>query len=346
MQVIGFDPGNSESTLTWKAGAVQRHATLPSFVGTGRLEELQRVRSASGNGGLGKEEIVLHHEGMPYFVGKLAIEESRDADSARNDVSRYWTGHTLRLLLALAAHANITGAVRIMTGLPISAWTAENKRKVQQTLCGLHRYSVNGKDRHLVVDAVGVMMEGAAALASYEASPDVPQAVIDVGGRTTDLFWAMGVKPVTRLCSAEEIGVEKAGDLLRDGTLAAHKRELSPQEIRDTLRAHATQSAPPRIFKGGKEIVLNGAIDAAIDAVGQQLVSYISRQWGDDRGSVAGNAARVLLIGGGAYYFSPALKAVIPHLETARNPELANALGYLAIGLSASEEAWARNRGV
>lgn len=344
MQIIGFDPGNSESTLTWKVGASSRHVTLPSFIGSGRLEEIQRVRSASGSGMLAKDELVLHFAGATYFVGRLAIEESRDADAARNDVSRYWSGHTLRLLLALAAHANISGVVRIMTGLPISAWTAENKRLVQRSLCGTHSYAVNGKERSLTVEAVGVMMEGAAALASYDATPDVPQAVIDVGGRTTDLFWAMGVKPVARLCSAEEIGVEKAGDLLRDGTLAAHKRELSPQEIRDTLRAHATQGPPPRIFKGGKEIILNGAVDSAIESVGQQLASYVARQWGDDRGSVAGNAAKVLLIGGGAYYFSDALKAAIPHLEVARSPELANALGYLAIGQSASEEAWARNR--
>lgn len=345
MQVIGFDPGNSESTLTWKAGAVQRHVTLPSFIGTGRIEELQRVRSAAETATLQRDEIVLTFDGGSYFVGRLAIEESRDASSARNDVSRYWTGHTLRMLLALAAQANITGTVRIITGLPISAWTAENKRRVQRSICGTYSYAVNGKERTLHVESVGVMMEGAAALASYEAAHDVPQAVIDVGGRTTDLFWALGVRPVARLCSAEEIGVEVAGDLLKEGTLAAHKRELNPREIRGSLRAHVGQDAPPRIFKDGKEIILNGAVGDAIDSVGQRLVSYVSRQWGDDRGSVAGEAARVLLIGGGAHYFAAALKRAIPHLETARNPELANALGYLAVGLSASEEAWARNRG-
>lgn len=345
MQVLGFDPGNSESTLAWKVGAVQRHITIPSFIGSGRLEELQRVRSAAGYDALGKEELVLHYGGVPAFVGRLAIEESRDATAARNDVSRYWNGHTLKLLLTLAAQANIAGSVRIMTGLPVSAWTTENKKAVQKALCGDYHYSVNGKERTLTIEACGVMMEGAAALASYEAAPNVPQAVIDVGGRTTDLFWALGVKPVARLCTAEDIGVERAGDHLRQGALAKHKRDLSPHEIRDTLRAHVTGDTPPRIFKNGKEILLNGAVSDAIAAVGQQLVSYVSRIWGDERGAVAGEAARVLLIGGGAYYFGDVLKQVIPHLETSRHPELANALGYLAVGLAASEEAWARNRG-
>lgn len=345
MQIIGFDPGNSESTLAWRVGAVQRHATIPSFIGSGRLEELQRVRSAAGYGALQKDELVLHFAGVPSFVGKLAIEESRDASAARNDVSRYWNGHTLRLLLTLSAQANLSGPVRVMTGLPVSAWTAENKKAVQKALCGTHVYAVNGKERMLTIEAVGVMMEGAAALASYEAPPNIPQAVIDVGGRTTDLFWSVGVRPVARLCDAEEIGVEKAGDLLRQGTLSTHKRELNPHEIRDTLRAYVSDEIAPRIFKDGKEIVLNGAVGAAIDAVAQQLLSYVARLWGDDRGAVAGEAARVLLIGGGAYYFGEALKQSIPHLETSRHPELANAFGYLAVGSAASEEAWARNRG-
>lgn len=344
MLVLGFDAGNSETTLAWRSGAATRHMTVPSFIGSGRLEELQRVRSAAGNGGLQKDEIVLHYEGMPYFVGRLAIEESRDADSARNDVSRYWTGHTLRLLLALAAHANVSGPVRVMTGLPVSAWTADNKRQVQRSLIGEHRYTVNGKDRHLIVDAVGVMMEGAAALAGYDAA-DVPQAVIDIGGRTTDLFWAQGVRPIAQRCSAEEVGVEKAGDLLRQGALDLHKRDLRPQEVRGILRAYITGEPPPRVFQNGKELVFNGAVSSAIETVGRQIVSYVARQWGDDRGAVASDAARVLLVGGGAHYFADLLRTAIPHVEVARSPELANALGYLSVGLSASEEAWARNRG-
>ncbi len=343
MHVIGFDPGNSESTLTWRQGAALRHLTIPSFVGSGRLQELRRVRSATSDGALRRDEIALTYHGAAHFVGQLAIEESRDATAARNDVSRYWNGHTIRLLLALVAQANISGPIRVMTGLPVSAWTAESKRLVQQSLCGEHLYTANGKDRSLVVDAVGVMMEGAAVLASAPIV-DAPQAVIDIGGRTTDLFWSYGVRPVAQRCHAAEIGVERAGDLLRQETLEQHQRELTDQELRSILYAYVT-GKPRRIFNRGKELVLNGSLDAALATVGQQIVSYIGARWGDDRGVVAGEAARVVLIGGGAHYFGDVLRQAIPHVEIPRPPELANALGYLAVGQSAPEEAWARNRG-
>jgi len=52
MFILGFDPGNSESTLTWRQGAIVRHITVPSFIGSGRLEELRRVRSGAGSGNL------------------------------------------------------------------------------------------------------------------------------------------------------------------------------------------------------------------------------------------------------------------------------------------------------
>lgn len=279
MQVIGFDPGNSESTLTWKAGAVQRHATIPSFIGSGRLEELKRVRSGAGAGTIDKDELVLEHNGTSHFVGKLAVDESRDASAARNDVGRYWNGHTLRLLLALAAHAGISGPVRIMTGLPVSAWSLESKHQVQRALCGRYTYRVNGKHRHLEVDAVGVMMEGAAALASGVVE-DVPQAVIDIGGRTTDLFWSQGVRPITARCSADAIGVERVGDVLRQEVLETHQRDLKPNEIRSILRAHAMHTTPPRLFSSSKELELNGSIAAAVATVGDQIASYVAAQWG------------------------------------------------------------------
>lgn len=344
MHLIGFDPGNSESTLAWRNGAGVRHVDSPSFVGTGSMEDVRRIRGGAGDGGMQKHELVLSHGGKSYFVGQLAIDESRDADAARNDVSRYWSGHTLRLLLALAGQANISGAVRIMTGLPVSVWSLTRKRQIQQALIGTHHYALNGKERTLVVDAVGVMMEGAAALAGY--SPvDTAQAVIDVGGRTTDLFWADGVKPVAKFCGADEYGVEKAGDILKQDIADTHDRSLSPAEIRGTIRALVTDDPAPRVFSGAHELELLPAARSAIGAVGEQIVSYVSRAWRDDRGAVARAAGRVLLVGGGAYYFYDALKTTIPHLEMARAPELANAYGYLAIAASATEEAWARNRG-
>jgi hypothetical protein len=49
-------------------------------------------------------------------------------------------------------------------------------------------------------------------------------------------------------------------------------------------------------------------------------------------------------IGGGAYYFAPLLREMLPHLAVPRHAEVANAQGYLAIGQQLPERMWARLR--
>ena len=79
--------------------------------------------------------------------------------------------------------------------------------------------------------------------------------------------------------------------------------------------------------------------------VGEDMRSRISRAWrSSEHGKVATDAARVLAIGGGAYYFAPLLRDMLPHLEVPRHAEVANAQGYLAIGQQLPERVWARLR--
>lgn len=83
----------------------------------------------------------------------------------------------------------------------------------------------------------------------------------------------------------------------------------------------------------------------AVREVGSDIRSQVSRVWrSSEQGKVAAEAARVLLIGGGAYYFAPTLRGLIPHLEVPKQAEHANAQGYLAIGGQLPERAWARLR--
>jgi hypothetical protein len=79
--------------------------------------------------------------------------------------------------------------------------------------------------------------------------------------------------------------------------------------------------------------------------VGEDIRSRISRAWrSSEHGKVAADAARVLAIGGGAYYFAPLLREMLPHLDVPRHAEAANAQGYLAIGRQLPERVWARLR--
>lgn len=346
--IVGLDAGNSEATLTTAPGGKGSALTIPSYLGSGTLDELLRVRGGAGKESLGSGEYVLEYAGRSAFVGALALEQTVDASSARGDVSRYWNGHTLRLLLTLAG-ALLKGTdltVRVVTGLPIAVWSKATVKQVQRSLCGTHTFSLNGRARTLTVDGCMVMMEGAGALAAHGLTEDVPQAVIDVGGRTTDLFWARGMQPDVSRCAGLPVGVEQAGDKLCDHFLRTYARELRQSELRGVLRAFVSGADGPPLYADGSRVLLNGEVGAAVDGVADAIGSFVAQRWrSSEQGKVAGEAARVLLIGGGAYYVAPHLKRIIPHLEVPRAPELANAQGYLAVGAQIPEAAWARLRG-
>lgn len=343
--IVGFDPGNSEATLI----AGKNTCTIPSYIGSGSLDELRRIRGGAGRDGLENGEYVLESDGRSLFVGALALEQTRDATSARGDVSRYWNGHTRRLLLTLAAAAlpRAETSIRVVTGLPVQVWSKETVKQVQQSLIGEHHFILNGRPRTLSVEGVMVLMEGAGALAVHGISKDVPQAVIDVGGRTTDLFWAQGQKPDISRCKGLSTGIEKAGDRVSAAVLLEYGRTLRRSEVRAQLRAHAAGTAAPPLFADGAPLHLNGHVTSAIDAVADEIATFVAQVWGEgERGKVAGEAARVLLIGGGAYYVAAQLQRLIARLDVPRHPELANAQGYLAVGQQIPEVAWAKLRGV
>lgn len=344
-KVVGFDAGNSETSFI----AATRTTTIPSFVGSGSLADLARIRggSAGVEGTLEPDEYVLEHAGRSYFVGRLALEQSSDASAARGDVTRYWSGHTLRLLLTVAGAAFRTSTItlRLVTGLPVQVWSKDAARRVRESLVGRHQFKINGQQRELIVEGVLVVMEGAGALAIAGMRDDVPQAVIDVGGRTTDLFWAQGQRPILPRCTGIDIGVERIGDELKQLFRERYGRELRDQEVRELLRAYAEGRPHQPIFVRRDRVQLNGELEQIVSGVGQQLCSFVAQAWrSSERGDVAAEAAQVLFIGGGAYFFRPQLEALISHIKVPSRPEIENARGYASIGSQIPDTAWTQAR--
>lgn len=343
--VAGADPGNADTTLLV---AGKPALTLPSLLGSGSLAHLNRLRSATGQTVLAPDEYVLDYHGHTVFVGQLALTQSNDASSARGDISRYWNGHTTRLLLvALAARLPATSTVRLVTGLPVEVWSRTTVHHVQQALQGTHHLHLNGKPFTLTIDAVAVVMEGAGALAVHGRSQPVPQAVIDIGGRTTDLFFAQGMQPVLTRCAGLPVGVDKVSDLLQQQFGEQYGRDLHPAEARAALQSYATGTAAPPVYVGGQAVEVGALVPPLVQTVGQEIARFVSQTWrSSEQGAVASDAAQVLLIGGGAHYFAPVLQTLIPHLKVVPQPEQANAAGYLALGRQLSEADWARLRRV
>jgi hypothetical protein len=118
--VFGLDPGNSEASGVVAPEGKARILTLPSEIGAGSFTQLTRIRGGAGQQRrLASDEHVLEVDGSSWFVGTLALEQSATASSARGDVARYWSGHTLRLLMVLAETllAQRSFTLHVVTGL-------------------------------------------------------------------------------------------------------------------------------------------------------------------------------------------------------------------------------------
>ncbi len=345
---VGFDPGNSETSLVvvFPEGE-QKTQILPSFVSRGSSDQLERFRSMSGRslvtpsaaGPQSGEYVIAHGDTgtSEYFVGELAMSQGSAATSARGDISRYWS-HVSRLLLLTALGSVIPDAefeAFVVTGLPIETYSDQNRRKVGTYLEGDHRYVLNRRERRAIVRMEKVIMEGAGAMIAFGDDRPIRQAVMDIGGRTTDLYTANGQVPLVALCGGIALGVELAADLLSNTMQARCGRSLATQETRALLRATVGNGYYLPIYANGQEVSpidLHLWTEEALRSVGRDIATFVSQTWtNSELGTVASDMARVLLVGGGAYYFYPEIAKLIPHVTVPHQPELANALGYTAL---------------
>lgn len=342
---IGVDLGNSESVLAWGTRD-RRTRTLPSYLGSGSMTELQRMRHGGRAEG-SSQEIVLTEGGVDYFVGDLAIRQSADADSGRGDVGRYWSGHTKRLLLTLCGQAwpGQHQQLYVVTGLPVAVWSETNVSLVAQNLMGTHEYALNDVDQKTTVKGVLVVMEGAGASAQLGGEDaEEEEATLDIGGRTTIAYWTRAQEPVIDRSGQLSTGVEKITDNLARYYAEHYEVELELWQRRALLRHFLdTKNVPhPKLTPGGVKVNLLEQLTAEVRVIENEITSFVKRKWrSSEKGSVAQSAARVNLVGGGAYFFGSALKRIIPRINIPKQPELQNALGYLTIAQSITDSEWA-----
>jgi len=264
---IGFDPGNSETCIVVVSpSGEQSTLAFPSFVSRGSAGELKRYRSMAGLGHemhpsemLQTGEYILSSlggEATEYFVGALAISQGRLATSGRGDPHRYWSPRALQLLLT-ATGALIPDAefgLHVVTGIPIETYNEQNRRKVRTMLEGEHRFILNGRERFASVCVEKVIMEGAGAMIASGDERMLRQAVVDVGGRTTDLYTTDGQMPLIPLCKGAALGVELAGDMISRTFQEGFERPLTVPETRSILRAAVGSGPYLLIYAKGQEV--------------------------------------------------------------------------------------------
>lgn len=288
----------------------------------------------------------LRTEAISYALGDLALEQYAEPWTGHGFIGRYASAYSLRGLLAVAASLipDAEFGLSVVTGLPAETYIKNMglRQEIKKALDGSYTFTLDGGQnwRTIHVEVALVVMEGAGALITYgdkTTAKTTESAVIDIGGRTTDLYVARGQVPQTEYCKGKALGVESATQLLMNAFATQFKRPLNRSEARMMMRAFAAPDrvAYPDISVYGRSIdpvQIERLTNEAIIQVGMEIVSFVSSAWRQsDQGAVAASFKPVLAIGGGVYYFYSVLREQIPHLARTTDPIHANAHGYCTL---------------
>ncbi len=348
---IGDDFGNSEiSTAVSNGGGQPLVRSIPTaFKDVTDMRQLESLGQDLNS----INSIRLHGEDISYVLGDFALAQYKDAWNGRGDIMRYASKyHKIGLLSSAASMIpDREFGLYIVTGLPATTFIKKPdlRGKMKEALDGTHVFTTDmGKTwRTVAVEVVNVIMEGAGALLYYgsrSSNKDEMHAVIDIGGRTTDLYVAQGQRPLQDYCKGTPIGVESAADIVKSLCEQKHDLEVSNHDAQLILRAFSTGNSShyPTMMVYGRQvpwIALQDIAQEAANNVADRLVSFVSSAWNEnERGSVGSRFSTVLNIGGGTFYFHTALKRRIPHLSRPSDPVHANAQGYSTLAARLGEQ--------
>jgi plasmid segregation protein ParM len=330
-RLFGFDFGNSETCSVAFIDGVGVARRIPSYTAVGSLDRLHSFGSKLGSG-----DYVYKDADTEVFVGKLALEQSRTPYSTFGDVFRY-RGEQAQQLLLTSADSLIEDkeySLRVITGLPISTYVGNKnlRSEVVKMLSDTFIHWFNGEKRIAHIQIERVMMEGQAVMADLRVPAESLNAVIDCGGRTTDIYASRGQEPLVNLCQHKPIGVEHA--ISRFGALfeTRYGRPLTPYEKRAILHSHIHRTGDAPIVKvdGKTADATIDLLEQALEEVGMQIYTFVVDTLNDsETGKVASSFDRVILVGGGFYYFNDILSSRMRNLESVDHPEMANAWGYV-----------------
>ena len=342
----GHDFGNSETCAVMLGPNWLAERRIPSVVAPGSWKQV--IESASGSGKLVKDVLAHNHYVLEYdiqapeglrhvekVVGQKVFDDGATPMETRGDSSRYWTNHSsLEMLMVGSASMSRDEeyGLHVVTGLPIANYSQEHAGYVRQALQGSHRFWLNGEQRVLHVLSVKCMMEGAGALIAYGSNDDnTLQGVVDIGGQTTDLFLAKGQRPLSILCKGKPLGVAAAADRFNQQFREAYGRSLHLEACKELLYQHIHQTGYRQVRDQNGKLIpstqLHAFIEGALREIGQAIATFIAASWNE----YVFDIARILIVGGGAYYYARDVQGRFGNASPVERPEMANAAGYASL---------------
>lgn len=313
---IGFDGGYNAI----KAVAEARRVSFPSVTGTP-----DRARfSLNGH----PDELIITVAGHEYLIGEAAIIQSRFIQR-RED--RAWTESQEYYRLFLAALTELSQAnwveLKIVTGLPIAYFG--DKERLAQRLKGEHKTQRDGrKSQTFKVLDVRVIPQPFGALLSEALDNQgrlIDQtlagrvAVIDIGGKTTNLLSVDKLADVSKETASVNVGAWDVVRTVRD--YLTPQNHFPDLDLRDHQIVEVIKARQVKYY--GEVIDLSAVIDAALEPMARQIIGQAGQLW---NGGASLDA--ILVTGGGAHLLGQRIMEHYRHARVVKEPVFANAVGY------------------
>ena len=276
----------------------------------------------------GHQDIVLNDEDGQWIIGEGATGQTRFIQR-REDGRWYQSSAYRRLMLAAFGQATSGTAVKmqIVTGLPVAYYRA-GKEELEAIFLGQHRVALAGRPaQRIEVQTCRVIPQpfGAIfALAMNDAGRVVnkslvkgPTAVIDIGGKTTNLLRVIDLKDDSARTTSINTGgwdiVRDIGDFL---TATYPDMALSEAQIMEAVTER-------RIWYHDQFVDISAAVAEITAEMANVIHSKATQLWNG-----GGDLRHLLITGGGAYLIGQSLKTYFPQAAIAPDAQFANALGY------------------
>lgn len=325
------EAGNKEAGAKSEegAGGKKRSAPKPNAARRVRFSMRSSVRpgryglgSISGTGAVGCYEA---EEGDQFTVS-----EDIEAEDTKFDGFHVSTMNRVLVNHALWAAGYGGHSVGLITGLPVADFFFDGERdedKIAAKIGNLTRgVRLTSSDTPLAkIESVRIGCQAVAAWVDHvldddleeRNDPSAPIAIVDVGGRTTDVAVVIGGTSVDHARSGtENIGVlDVYGALAKAIRTEFRTRDKYPLAQMD----HAVRNGTIRLWN--KEHDISASVRAAVQETEGKIAREVERRLGS-----ASTLAAVVFVGGGGALFST-IADRFPNGVMAEDPEFANARG-------------------
>jgi hypothetical protein len=337
---ISIDPGNGY----FKGGVAEdnqiRVALLPSVVGIGRLDTGLAGRGL-GRQKADKPRLVTIGKSV-YLAGQNVADYGRPVE--RLDPGRFVDGGELRALFyATLGDLLDPGAtsVAIVVGLPVEVLQQDDAkrtvREMRKWMKKIHRFSIGPDPYRVTVKDVQVVAQPLGAYFAWGAGTQgtwirekgdmaASVAFLDVGFQSLDLFVVKNAVLQPRWTAGRNVGMRRACALVSELIYTAHGRELSLHEA-DALLRLSLKNKPAMISVPGGPANVADLATTALEIARGEALAFCESKWGNGK-----QFAYILLVGGGAIAYQPALARLFPDSTLIEDAQTANVRGlaYLA----------------